>query len=104
MKSRERVLKDYVSYAKAHNGLAPNRGRMGPGTWELLAAELLGTCPTCGRGSSDVTQLEDGRTALLVAGVPIFCDLSQIEGTLALENTRTREDASVAGGYEATVV
>jgi len=92
--TRQLILTDIVSAAKANGGEMPNIGVIGPGTWLALANDFVSReqyMITPGAGGSFDQGTMGARaafTALMVAGVPIYIDLDQTEGQVLLYNTR----------------
>lgn len=90
--TRLTVMADIVSAAKAASGESPNIGFMGPNTWMQLAADFIGQETYMVTPEKSFDQVTMGArsafTAIMVAGVPIYLDLSCPEGVILLINTR----------------
>lgn len=107
------LVMQYVAGTYKNSGEMPDFGVMGVGTWAYLQQDFLSKedyVITPGNGFSDV---EEGPKAafraLMVAGVPIYCDPDCPEGIMYLFNTNyinlyIHEQASFSfTGFESTL-
>ena len=103
--TRASVLQYIISATKTNGGEMPNFGVTGMGTWSLLAQDFLAQeYYTVGPGEGfDKTAggVRAGFVALVVGGVPIYCDPYATEGSFYFFNDKyacfyLHEDASFA--------
>lgn len=89
--TRALMVQWIVSASKASGGSMPKFGTMSPGTWALLSQDFIGLERYVITPEKSFAQAEGGAqaafTALSVMGVPIYIDLYQPDGTLALYDT-----------------
>lgn len=90
--TRESMLADIVSAAKANGGEMPNFGVMAPGTWMKAARSFLGLeqyriTPDSNFAGGTQGPVA-GFTAFQVAGVPIYMDANFTEGEAYYGNSR----------------
>src|SRR5260221_2849412 len=110
--TRQLVLQ-YIAGTVKNGGQMPNFGLCGMGTWTLLAQDFVGQEFYQLTPGDSFARTEDGPEsafqALMVAGVPIYCDPYCPEGVLYLLNTDymslyIHEEASFAfTGFESTL-
>ncbi len=110
--TRQLILQYIAGTVKA-GGAMPNFGICGMGTWTLLADDFVGQESYQITPGSSFVKTENGPEAafqaLMVAGVPVFCDPYCPEGTLYILNTDylslyIHEQASFAfTGFESTL-
>lgn len=88
--TRQLVLQ-YIAGTVFHGGAMPNMGLCGMGTWTLLAQDFVGQEEYMIKPGESFARTADGPEsafqALMVAGVPVFCDPYCPEGVLYLLNT-----------------
>lgn len=83
--TRASVLQNIAGVVKAQ-GEKPDFGIMGPGTWTVLAQDMVGVeryWPNSDATNEYVSAFE----ALEIAGVPIYMDPYMVEGSMYLINT-----------------
>ncbi len=107
------LLLQYIAGTVKASGSMPNFGICGMGTWTLLADDFVGQETYMIQPGQSFTRTSDGPEsafqALMVAGVPVFCDPYCPEGTLYILNTDylslyIHEQASFAfTGFESTL-
>lgn len=110
--TRQNVMQ-YIAGTYKNSGEMPDFGVCGVGTWAYLSQDFIGQEDYVVTPGSGFDQTEEGPRsafrALMVAGVPIFCDPDCPEGTLYLLNTNyinlyIHEQASFAfTGFESTL-
>ncbi len=110
--TRQLVLQ-YIAGTVKNGGAMPNFGICGMGTWTLLAQDFVGQETYQITPGSSFSKSGDGPEAafqaLMVAGLPVFCDPYCPEGVLYLLNTDyvslyIHEQASFAfTGFESTL-
>lgn len=110
--TRQLVLQ-YIAGTVKNGGEMPTMGICGMGTWTLLAQDFVGQEEYMIQPGESFARTTDGPEsafqALMVAGVPIFCDPYCPEGVLYLLNTNylslyIHEQASFAfTGFESTL-
>lgn len=110
--TRQLVLQYIAGTVKA-GGVFPNFGICGMGTWTLLAQDFVGQESYQITPGTSFEKTSDGPEAafhaLMVAGVPVFCDPYCPEGVLYILNTDfvalyIHEQASFAfTGFESTL-
>lgn len=107
------LIMQYIAGTYKNSGEMPDFGVTGVATWTYLAQDYIGQEDYVITPGSSFDQVEDGPRsafrALMVAGVPIFCDPDCPEGTLYLLNTNyinlyIHESASFSfTGFESTL-
>jgi hypothetical protein len=110
--TRQLILQ-YIAGTVKNGGAMPNFGICGMGTWTVLAQDFVGQESYQITPGSSFNRTENGPEAafqaLMVAGVPVFCDPYCPEGTLYILNTDylslyIHEQASFAfTGFESTL-
>lgn len=110
--TRQNVMQ-YIAGTYKAAGEMPNFGVMGVGTWTYLAQDYINQEDYVITPGSGFDQTEDGPRssfrALMVAGIPVFCDPDCPEGYLYLLNTNyinlyIHEQASFSfTGFESTL-
>jgi hypothetical protein len=90
--TRQLVMQVIISAMIANFGEMPNMGVMGPKSWLLLSQDFIGQEQYMITPGNSFDQAAQGArsafTAVMVAGVPIFMDITCPEGQLLLFNTR----------------
>ncbi len=110
--TRQLVLQ-YIAGTVKNGGAMPNFGVCGMGTWTVLAQDFVGQESYQITPGTSFNRTENGPEAafqaLMVAGMPVFCDPYCPEGTLYILNTDyvsmyIHEQASFAfTGFESTL-
>lgn len=110
--TRQLILQ-YIAGTVKNGGAMPNFGVCGMGTWTILAQDFVGQESYQITPGSSFARTADGPEAafqaLMVAGIPVFCDPYCPEGTLYILNTDylslyIHEQASFAfTGFESTL-
>lgn len=107
------LMLQWIAGTVKNGGAMPNFGICGMGTWTLLAQDFVGQESYQITPGNSFTRTSDGPEsafqALMVAGVPVFCDPYCPEGTIYILNTDylalyIHEQASFAfTGFESTL-
>lgn len=107
------LMLQWIAGTVKNGGAMPNFGICGMGTWTLLAQDFVGQESYQIRPGDSFARTADGPEsafqALMVAGVPVFCDPYCPEGTLYILNMDylslyIHEQASFAfTGFESTL-
>jgi hypothetical protein len=107
------LIMQYIAGTYKNSGEMPDFGVTGVATWTYLAQDYIGQEDYVVTPGNGFDQVDEGPRsafrALMVAGVPIFCDPDCPEGTLYLLNTNyinlyIHESASFSfTGFESTL-